>query len=98
MRKQVLREETTCWLCGQPASPGDPLVADHITPRAHGGGNERANYHAAHHSCNNRRGARDARDSHADADGIALFSVMGDDPIATSTVTETRKFRARKEK
>ena len=56
VRAQVLREETTCWICGRPGSPGDPLTADHIDARADGGTNTRENMRAAHASCNSRRG------------------------------------------
>jgi 5-methylcytosine-specific restriction endonuclease McrA len=56
VREQVLAEETTCWLCGRPGTADDPLVADHVLARADGGRNERANYRAAHASCNSRRG------------------------------------------
>jgi 5-methylcytosine-specific restriction enzyme A len=65
IRAQVLREEYTCWLCGQPARPGDPLTADHVVARANGGRNERSNYRAAHHSCNSKRGARTIAKSHS---------------------------------
>jgi 5-methylcytosine-specific restriction endonuclease McrA len=57
IRKQVLAEESVCWMCGLPALPGDPLTADHIIPRAAGGRTVRENYRAAHRSCNSRRGA-----------------------------------------
>lgn len=56
-RAQTLQEETRCWICGHPARPDDPLTADHVIPRAHGGPNTRDNYRAAHASCNIRRGA-----------------------------------------
>lgn len=58
LARQVLAEEKHCHLCGQPARPGDPLTADHIIPRAHGGPTTRDNLRAAHASCNARRGAR----------------------------------------
>ena len=57
VRAQVLREETRCWLCGQPARLGDPLTADHVVARVDGGTNTRENLRAAHASCNSRRGA-----------------------------------------
>ena len=44
--KQVRVEETSCWICGEPAKPGDPLTEDHIVPRIHGG-QERAGEHAS---------------------------------------------------
>ena len=55
--RQVRLEEWVCWICGEPAKPGDPLTADHIVPRAKGGEDVRENMHAAHRSCNSRRGA-----------------------------------------
>lgn len=58
MAKRVLSEEKTCWICGETARPDDPLTADHIIPRSLGGTNARSNYHAAHSSCNSRRGAK----------------------------------------
>jgi 5-methylcytosine-specific restriction endonuclease McrA len=55
--RQVRLEETSCWICGEPAKPGDPLTADHIIPRIDGGADVRENMRAAHRSCNSRRGA-----------------------------------------
>ncbi len=55
--RQVRFEELSCWICGQPAKPGDPLTGDHIVPRIHGGQDVRENLRAAHRSCNSRRGA-----------------------------------------
>ena len=57
-RAILLANATHCHLCGQPARPGDPLVADHLIPRALGGLDVPWNYAAAHRSCNGRRGAR----------------------------------------
>lgn len=54
-RAQTLREEHICWLCGQPGTAADPLTADHIIPRAHGGIDHRDNMRAAHASCNKKR-------------------------------------------
>jgi 5-methylcytosine-specific restriction endonuclease McrA len=55
--KQVLREESLCWLCGEPARPGDPLEVDHVVPRSKGGLTVRENLRAAHRTCNRSRGA-----------------------------------------
>jgi HNH endonuclease len=55
--RQVRFEETICWICGEPAKPGDPSAADHIVPRANGGQDVRENMRAAHRSRNSRRGA-----------------------------------------
>ena len=60
-RAQTLLEEATCWLCGNPGTKADPLTADHIVPRSHGGTDTRDNYRAAHESCNKRRGAQTLR-------------------------------------
>ena len=56
--KQVLREESLCWLCGEPARPNDPLEVDHVIPRSEGGATTRENLHTAHRSCNRSRGGR----------------------------------------
>jgi hypothetical protein len=55
--KQVRLEEVTCWICGEPAKPGDPLTGDHIVPRISGGADVRENMRSAHRSSNSRRGA-----------------------------------------
>jgi 5-methylcytosine-specific restriction endonuclease McrA len=57
LRRQVLGEETTCWLCGLPPRAGDPLTVDHVLPIKLGGLNVRSNLRAAHASCNYGRGA-----------------------------------------
>jgi 5-methylcytosine-specific restriction endonuclease McrA len=57
LAEQTLREEKACWICGLPALPDDPLVADHVIARADGGTNVRENYRVAHPSCNGRRGS-----------------------------------------
>jgi 5-methylcytosine-specific restriction endonuclease McrA len=56
-RRTVLAQEHECWLCGKPATPDDPLTADHVIPIDEGGTNARTNLRAAHSSCNSRRGA-----------------------------------------
>lgn len=63
LRKQVKREEPTCWLCGQPwdpaAAPRTPrsFSLDHVTPLSHGGSlTDRANARAACLGCNSARG------------------------------------------
>jgi 5-methylcytosine-specific restriction endonuclease McrA len=56
IRQQVLAEEKSCWICGGHGTADDPLTADHVVARADGGRNVRANYRAAHASCNSRRG------------------------------------------
>jgi 5-methylcytosine-specific restriction endonuclease McrA len=56
LARQVLAEEPTCWLCGEPARVDDPLEVDHVIPRSEGGATTRANLRAAHRSCNRSRG------------------------------------------
>lgn len=65
-RKQVLREEADCWLCGEPVDftikwP-EPMskTIDHVIAYASGGTHERSNLRLAHNICNQRRGNKDA--------------------------------------
>ncbi|MEU5838551.1 HNH endonuclease [Streptomyces diacarni] len=66
IRARVLREETHCWLCGQPVDvkmphgmPDSPEV-DEITPVSKGGSPyDRKNCRLAHRLCNQRRGNKD---------------------------------------
>ena len=63
VRAQVLREESDCWLCGEPVDktlpphrPDSPEV-DEVVPIALGGSpTDRANCRLAHRLCNVRRG------------------------------------------
>jgi 5-methylcytosine-specific restriction endonuclease McrA len=55
-RKTLLAVAETCWVCGLPATPNDPLTCDHIQPISNGGSNYLDNLRAAHASCNSRRG------------------------------------------
>src|SRR5690242_1453314 len=63
VRARVLREEDTCWICGQPVdktlhylNPGAPEV-DEIVPVSLGGSPiDRTNCRLAHRLCNQRRG------------------------------------------
>jgi 5-methylcytosine-specific restriction endonuclease McrA len=63
LRAQVLREEDTCWLCGQlvdktlmTPDPGSPEV-DEVIPVSLGGDPlDRTNCRLAHRLCNIRRG------------------------------------------
>jgi 5-methylcytosine-specific restriction endonuclease McrA len=55
-RAQTLAEETRCCYCGFPARADDPLEAAHVIAAADGGLDVRANYRAAHRSCNRMRG------------------------------------------
>jgi hypothetical protein len=60
-RAQVIREETDCWICGEPVDPTlrwpDPRSpsADHVTRREDGGSNDRSNLRLSHLGCNSGR-------------------------------------------
>jgi hypothetical protein len=79
---QTRAEERTCWICGKPGTTNDPLTADHIVPRAHGGHDTRANMRAAHRSCNQRRGTGVAKI--AKPFNAALTAQSSDFPLRTS--------------
>ena len=53
--RQTLLEERTCWLCGRPGEPDNPLEADHVVARANGGADARHNMRAACRHCNRGR-------------------------------------------
>ncbi len=53
LRKIVMVEEETCWLCGLPGLPDDE--ADHVIPRLEGGPTTRENLRRAHRECHKRR-------------------------------------------
>lgn len=59
--RRVLREETTCHICGKPVDKtlsgrlAEGPSVDHIVPRSEGGGNDRQNLRLAHQHCNNKR-------------------------------------------
>src|SRR5438552_15817270 len=55
LAKQVLNEETACWICGGRGTADDPLEVDHVVPRSKGGKTVRSNLRAAHASCNRSR-------------------------------------------
>lgn len=44
--------------CGRQGTPDNPITAGHITPRAHGGTNDPANYRPECRRCNSTKGAR----------------------------------------
>lgn len=63
LAQQVLREETVCWMCGQPIDFNAPPwtryapSVDHIVPRSLGGNVwDRRNLRAAHFGHNSARG------------------------------------------
>lgn len=65
LRERVKAEERTCWLCHHDidlsAPPRTPMSwsLDHVVPVSRGGDPlDRANAHAAHLVCNQRRGNR----------------------------------------
>lgn len=63
VRRRVLREEDTCWICGEPVDktlphgqPGSPEV-DEVVPVSLGGSPfDRNNCRLSHRLCNVRRG------------------------------------------
>lgn len=68
VRAQVLREESSCWLCGLPidfdAAPRSSWApsVDHVVPRSKGGDPyDRANLRACHVGCNSGRRERDPK-------------------------------------
>jgi 5-methylcytosine-specific restriction endonuclease McrA len=56
--KRVVEGATYCYLCGEPARPDDPLVADHVIPRVRGGSDEVWNLAPAHKACNGRKSGK----------------------------------------
>lgn len=77
VRARVLREESDCWLCGEPVDktiktphPDSPEV-DEVTPVSKGGSPyDRRNCRLAHRRCNRARGAGDGPTS---ADGPRTY-------------------------
>lgn len=72
LRAQVLREEKSCWYCGQGFSPRHAWphrlspTADHVLPLEGGGALlDRANVRAAHRECNQKRHTEWRRDQRA---------------------------------
>lgn len=53
MRRQVLREEPLCRIClaMDPPRYSPTTIADHVVPKAEGGGDERENYQGACGPC-----------------------------------------------
>lgn len=62
MRQQVLREEPICRIClqGDPSRVTATVIADHIVPKAGGGGNERQNYQGVCAACHLEKTAAEA--------------------------------------
>ncbi len=56
-RTVTLSSATHCHICGKPATPDDPLEADHIVPVSYGGSDGWWNMRPAHRSCNRSRGS-----------------------------------------
>lgn len=62
MRRQVLREEPLCRIClaMDPPRITPTAIADHIVPKAEGGGDERENYQGACVPCHKVKTAAEA--------------------------------------
>ena len=52
--KQIVKQATHCWLCGEGARINDPFTADHVIA-----GDIHSPLLPAHRTCNSRRGNRD---------------------------------------
>lgn len=62
MRRIVLAEEPLCRMClaMEPPRYTPSTIADHITPKAEGGSDERSNYQGACDSCSKRKTGRES--------------------------------------
>lgn len=60
MRARVLIEEPLCRLCMERGVVTATAIADHIVPKAEGGGNERSNYQGLCSACHVAKTAREA--------------------------------------
>lgn len=60
MRARVLREEPLCQPCHRAGRVSASSIADHIVPKAEGGGDERENYQGICHPCHVAKTAREA--------------------------------------
>lgn len=62
MRQQVLREEPLCRMClaMEPQRITPTTIADHIVPKAEGGGDDRENYQGACDPCHKAKTAEEA--------------------------------------
>ena len=58
LSRQVIREEGACRVCGHTGSKANPLTADHVTPKAQGGTDERSNLQCLCRAHNSAKGAR----------------------------------------
>lgn len=61
MRARVLREEPLCRLCLEQGRYAATEIADHIIPKAEGGGDERENYQGLCKPCDVIKTAKEAR-------------------------------------
>ncbi|MBS3885607.1 MAG: HNH endonuclease [Dethiobacter sp.] len=64
VRRQVLREEPQCALCGSTAS-----TVDHILPVSRGGGHERTNLRALCKPCHDARSKKQAQKKNSESGG-----------------------------
>lgn len=60
MRAQVLREEPLCRPCDEAGRVTAATIADHITPKAEGGTDDRSNYQGICHPCHVAKTAAEA--------------------------------------
>ena len=61
MRARVLREEPLCRLCLEQGRYAATEIADHIIPKAEGGGDERENYQGLCKPCDVIKTGKEAR-------------------------------------
>ena len=65
MRERVLREEPLCRACNAAGLVTVTAIADHIVPKAEGGGDERSNYQGLCIPCHKAKTAGEAAQARA---------------------------------
>lgn len=60
MRARVLREEPLCRACTKAGRVAETTIADHVVPKAEGGGDERENYQGLCTPCHKAKTAEEA--------------------------------------
>ncbi|UIJ43713.1 HNH endonuclease [Sphingomonas cannabina] len=60
MRARILIEEPLCRLCLEAGRISPTTIADHIIPKAEGGGDERSNYQGLCRPCHVAKTARES--------------------------------------